>query len=57
MNQRFSDDVLINSGIKSGKWRQFYVPDMICDDLKKIIGDSYEIEDYIIDRLEFSFKN
>ena len=57
MNQRFSDDVLINSGIKSGKWRQLCVPDMICDDLKKIVGDAYEIEDYIIDRLEFSFKN
>ena len=55
-NQRFSDDVLINSEIKSGKWRHFYVPDMICNDLKKIVGDVYELEDYIIDRLEFSYK-
>ena len=55
-NQRFSDDVLINSEIKNGKWRQFYVPEMICDDLRKIVGDAYELEDYIIDRLEFSYK-
>ena len=29
---------------------------MICDDLKKIVGDVYELEDYIIDRLECSYK-
>ena len=29
---------------------------MICDDLKKIVGDAYELEDYIIDCLEFSYK-
>ena len=29
---------------------------MICNDLKKIVGDAYELEDYIIDRLEFSYK-
>ena len=55
-NPRFSDEFLINSEIKNGKWRQFYVPDMTCDDLKKIVGDAYELEDYIIDRLEFSYK-
>ena len=30
---------------KVGKWRKFSVPDMICDDLKKIVGDAYELED------------
>ena len=29
---------------------------MICDDLRKIVEDAYELEDYIIDRLEFSYK-
>ena len=29
---------------------------MICDDMKKSVGDAYEIEDYIIERLEFSYK-
>ena len=29
---------------------------MICNDLKKIVGDAYKLEDYIIDRLEFSYK-
>ena len=29
---------------------------MICDDMEKIIGDAYELEDYIIDRLEWSYK-
>ena len=56
-NQRFSDDVFINSEIKNGKWRQFFVSKMICDDLRKIVGDAYELEDYIIDRLEFSYRN
>ena len=46
-NQRFSDDVLINPEIKNGKWRQFYVPDMTCDDVKTFVGDAYELEDYI----------
>ena len=55
-NQRFSDDVLINSEIKNRKWRHFYVPNMICDDMKKIVGDAYELEDYIIERLEFLYK-
>ena len=47
---------------KMEKWRKFYVPDMICDDLKKMFGDAYELqeyyklEDYIISRLEFSYK-
>ena len=36
-NQKFSDDVLINSEFKSGKWRLFYVPDMICDNLKNLV--------------------
>ena len=30
---------------------------MMCDDLKQIIGDAYKLEDYIIDRLEFSYKH
>ena len=55
-NQRFSDDILINFKIKNRKWRQFHVPDMICDDIKKIVGDVYEVEDYIIERLEFPYK-
>ena len=29
---------------------------MICDDIKKIVGDVYEVEDYIIERLEFPYK-
>ena len=29
---------------------------MICDNLRRIVGDAYELEDYIIDRLEFSYK-
>ena len=29
---------------------------MICDDMKKIVGDAYELEDYIIERLEFLYK-
>lgn len=33
-NQKFSD---INLEFKSGKWRLFYVPDMICDNLKNLV--------------------
>ena len=29
---------------------------MICDDIKKIVGDVYELEDYIIERLKFPYK-
>ena len=28
---------------------------MTCDDLKEIIGDMYELENYIIDRIEFFY--
>ena len=48
--------ILITTEIKSGKLRQFYVPDMICDDFKKIIGNAYELENYTIDQFEFSYK-
>ena len=36
----------------------FYVPktDMQSDDLKEIIGKNYNLEDDIIDRLEFTYK-
>ena len=48
--------ILITTEIKSGKLRQLYVPDMICDDFKKIIGNAYELENYTIDQFEFSYK-
>ena len=57
-HQCFSDDVIINSEIKTGNWKDFYVPktDMQLDDLKEIIGKNYNLEDDIIDRLEFTYK-
>ena len=57
-NQRFSNDILINSDIKSRKWRVIYAPDsrMTCDNLEQIIGNMCELEDFIIDRLECSHK-
>ena len=38
--QCFSDDVIINSGIKAVKWKDFHIleSDMQSDDLKELIG-------------------
>ena len=44
-NQKFSDDVHINSEIRSGKLRKFCVSNMICGNLKEIVRDTYEIEE------------
>ena len=41
----FSNDVIINSEIKVGRWKDLYVPesDMISDDLTEIIGETYNL--------------
>ena len=50
----FSDDALINGEIKKGKWR-----DLISDlhlivlDIKQLFLLHYDLEDAVVDRLEF----
>ena len=57
-HQCLSDDIIINSEIKAGKWKDLYIPesDIQSDDLKEIVSENYDLEDHIIDRLEFSYK-
>ena len=44
--------------IKAGKWKYLYdrEHDIQSDDVKELIGENYNLEDHIINRLKFSYK-
>ena len=54
-NQNFSDDVIINTQIKSGEWKQYYVDGLTCSEFKVVIGATYGLEQFVIDRLELCY--
>ena len=53
----FSDDAIINSEIKNGEWRDA-VSDLHCNvsDLKQIMYYNYDLDEAIVERLEFCYK-
>ena len=55
-HSNFSDDAIINAEIKMGKWK-IYVTDLhICiAEIRDIFYLNYELDDAIIDRLEFGY--
>jgi len=55
-NQNFSDDVLVNSEIKNGAWRQYFVEDMTFGELTMLMGEHYDLDEHIFERLELSLK-
>ena len=56
-HQRFSDDRLVNHQIKTGDWRSLVTPqlEIPTQELATLIGNVYDLEEAIVDRLEFSY--
>ena len=56
-HQRFSDDRLVNHQIKTGDWRSLVTPqlEIPTQELATLIGNVYNLEEAIVDRLEFSY--
>jgi hypothetical protein len=56
---RFTDDVILNSELRENSWRHTIVPDgeaVNCEDLKELVVGEYGLDDYIAERLEFSYR-
>ena len=54
-HKNFSQDRLTNQMIKDGDWKQLIPADgMYISDLKDLFEESYQLEEYIMERLEFS---
>ena len=51
---KFSDDALVNAEIKNGEWRKLF-PDLHLNvsDVKNLFHENYELENAVVDRLEF----
>ena len=56
-HQRFSDDRNLNNEIKQGEWRKLLPPNsqMTTRELAEIIGELYNLERAVTDRLKFSY--
>ena len=53
----FTDDAVLNAQIKEGEWRHLIdVTINTGDDLKMFIANTYELENEIVDRLEFFYR-
>ena len=52
----FSDDALVNTEIKNGEWKKL-IPDLHSnlEEIKSLFYDNYDLEDTVIDRLEFFY--
>ena len=55
-NQRFTDDAVLNSEIKNGSWRQYYVPGMTVLELLNVVAEMYELEPNILERMQLKFR-
>ena len=54
-NQRFSFDVLVNEALQKGKWRDFYTEGSTIGELLEITAYTYELDDFVAERLEMSY--
>ena len=56
-NQNFLRDKNINCGLKEGDWKMLHPGgDVTCEYMRNIIGESYALDDAVVDRLVFQFK-
>jgi len=55
-HHRFSDDIMVNYQIKTGDWRSLYVEGMKVGDLSEVVVEAYNLDGYVADRLEFTYK-
>ena len=52
----FSDDALVNAEIKNGEWRKLLADlHLQISDLKVLFHDNYDLDDAVMDRLEFFY--
>ena len=49
----FSDDALVNVELKAMEWKSLVTNENTCEELFDFIISTYQVEDYILDRLEF----
>ena len=54
-NQKFTDDVNLNTELKDGNWKNLLTDEVTVDGMMEVIGDQYELDDAIVERLEFSY--
>ena len=54
----FCDDALINSEIVGGEWRKLINEDLLVNvsEVNQVMYENYDLEEAIVDRLEFSYK-
>ena len=55
----FCDDALLNSEIVSSEWKKLVASDLQINvaELKQLIFEYYDLDEAVVDRLEFSFKS
>ena len=49
----FSDDAVINAEMKAMEWKSLVTNENTCEELLELIYSTYQLEKYILDRLEF----
>ncbi len=55
-NSNFSIDILINEAIKKGEWRtNIWIEGLTAGETKGLIVEHYDLDEFVADRLEFSF--
>ena len=55
-NKNFTEDVYINEALRKGEWKQFVVAGMEVEELTQQIADNYELDEYVVERLQFVFE-
>ena len=56
-HQHFADDVNVNNKLRTGKWCLLYADEQTTfSELKELIADTYDLEEFEADRLTFSYE-
>lgn len=55
-NQRFSDDVDVNSALQDGEWRSLAVNDMQVEELLGLVATTYDLDEYVSSRLKLQYE-
>ena len=49
----FSDDAIVNDELKSMAWKSIISTESTCEDFLQVIQGAYQLEEYVVQRLEF----
>jgi len=53
-HKNFTEDVFVNESLKAGGWRQLVTEGVYVDEMKELVASTYDLDEYIACRLEFS---